>query len=150
MIGGCDNIHTQHLIMTIIIIANLMQCPPVGCRCVSLPFLFVWNASLSDCYLVPASRVRLLVITMAIFRHAFRYLAEPPSSMSLQFVVVLLSSRQRARQMVSGQKSTMSTLHNIGCLALDRFPLCGLQAVTLIVYKGACFAAWLVYHCSLH
>ena len=48
-------------------------------------------------YLVSSSRVRLLVITMIIFLHAFRYLAEPHSSVSVQFVTTLMSSSQRAR-----------------------------------------------------
>ena len=132
MFGGCDNIHTQHLIITIIIIANLVLCPPVGSLSVSFPFVFVRNVfiRLLPCYLVPSSRVRLLVITMAIFLHAFRSLAEPPSSVRVEFVAALLSSRQRACQMVRGPKSSMSTLHNVGWLALDRFPLPGLQAAT--------------------
>ena len=49
------------------------------------------------CYIVPSSRVRLLVITMIIFLHAFRYLAGPHNSMSVQFVTALMSSSQRAR-----------------------------------------------------
>ena len=49
------------------------------------------------CYLVPSSRVRLLVITMIIFIHAFRFLAEPHNSVSVQFVAALMSSSQRAR-----------------------------------------------------
>ena len=49
------------------------------------------------CYLVPSSRVRLLVITMTIFLQASRSLAEAHSSMSVQFVTALMSSSQRAR-----------------------------------------------------
>ena len=48
-------------------------------------------------YLVPSSRVRLLVITMIIFVHAFRSLAESHSSASVQFDTALRSSSQRAR-----------------------------------------------------
>ena len=101
MIGGCDNINTQHLIITIVIIANVMQylspCwlpQRVVSLCVCLECLFV---RLLPCYLVPSSRVRLLVIATVIFLHAFRYLAEPPSSVNVQFVAALLPSRQRAR-----------------------------------------------------
>ena len=43
-------------------------------------------------YLVPSSRGQLLVITMIIFLHAFRSLAEPHSSVSVQFVMALMSS----------------------------------------------------------
>ena len=49
------------------------------------------------CYLVPSSRVRLLVITMTIFLQVSRSLAEPHSSVSVQFVMALMSSSQRAR-----------------------------------------------------
>ena len=50
------------------------------------------------CYLVRSSRVRLLVITMIIFLRAFRRsLAEPHSSVSVQFVTALMSSSQHAR-----------------------------------------------------
>ena len=49
------------------------------------------------CYIIPSSRVRLLVITMIIFLHVFRYHAEPHSSASVQFVTALMSSSQRAR-----------------------------------------------------
>ena len=102
--------------------------------------MFVSNASLSDGYIVPSSRVRLLVITMIIFLHAFRSLAEPPSCVSVQFVKALMSSSQRARQMVQVQQSSMSTLYNVGWLALDSFPLPGVQTVTSIAGTGACFA----------
>ena len=49
------------------------------------------------CYLVPSSRVRLLVIAMIIFLQVSRSLAEPHSSASVQFVMALMSSSQRAR-----------------------------------------------------
>ena len=49
------------------------------------------------CYLVPSSHVRLLVITMIIFLQASRSLAEPHSSVSVQFGTALMSSSQRAR-----------------------------------------------------
>ena len=49
------------------------------------------------CHLVPSSCVRLLVIVMVIFLQASRYLAEPHSSASVQFVTALMSSSQRAR-----------------------------------------------------
>ena len=48
-------------------------------------------------YLVPSSRVRLLVIAMIIFLQVSRSLAEPHSSESVQFVTALMSSSQRAR-----------------------------------------------------
>ena len=38
-----------------------------------------------------------MVITMTMLLHAFRSLAEPHSSMSVQFVTALMSSSQRAR-----------------------------------------------------
>ena len=77
---------------------------------------------------------------MIIFLHAFRSLAEAHSSLSMQFVAALMSSSQRARQMVQVQQSSMSTLYNVGWLALDRFPLPGVQPVTSIACTGACFA----------
>ena len=49
------------------------------------------------CYLVPSSRVRLLVIAMIIFLQVSRSLGEPHSSVSVQFVTALMSSSQRAR-----------------------------------------------------
>ena len=49
------------------------------------------------CYLVPLSRVRLLVIAMIIFLQVSRSLAEPHSSASVPFVAALMSSSQRAR-----------------------------------------------------
>ena len=49
------------------------------------------------CYRVPSSRVRLLVITMTIFLHSFRSLAEPHSSVSVHLVTALMPSSQRAR-----------------------------------------------------
>ena len=49
------------------------------------------------CYLVPSSRVRLLVIPMSIFLQASRSLAKPHSSVSVQFVTALISSSHRAR-----------------------------------------------------
>ena len=48
------------------------------------------------CYLVPSSRVRLLVITMIILPHVFRSLAESHSSVGVQFVTALMSSSQHA------------------------------------------------------
>ena len=51
----------------------------------------------TDTYLVPSSRVRLLVIAMIIFLQASRSLSEPHSSASVQFVMALMSSSQRAR-----------------------------------------------------
>ena len=47
-------------------------------------------------YLVPSSRVRLLVIPMTIFLQASRSLAKPHSSMSVHFGTALMSSSQRA------------------------------------------------------
>ena len=49
------------------------------------------------CYLVPSSRVRLLVITMTIFLQASRYVAKPHSSVSVHVVTTFMSSSQRAR-----------------------------------------------------
>ena len=49
------------------------------------------------CYLVPSSRVRLLVIPMTIFLQASRPYAKPHSSVSVQFVTALMSSSHRAR-----------------------------------------------------
>ena len=48
------------------------------------------------CYLVPSSHVRLLVITMTIFLHAFRSFAELHSSVSVRFVTAFVSSSQCA------------------------------------------------------
>ena len=154
MIGGCDNIHTQHLIITIVIIANIMQYMSPFWLPQRVVSVSVWLecifVRLLPCYLVPSSCVRLLVITTIIFLNAFRSLAEPPSSVNVQIVAALLSPRQRARQMVRGQTSSMSTLRNVGWLALDSFPLPCIQAVTLIICKCTWFATWLVYHSSLH
>ena len=65
------------------------------------PFLFhrnkTSNITILPCYLVPSSRVRLLVIAMIIFLQVSRSLAEPHSSPSVQFVTALMSSSQRAR-----------------------------------------------------
>ena len=47
--------------------------------------------------LVPLSRVRLLVVTMIIFLPASRSLAEPHSSVTVQFVTASVSSSHRAR-----------------------------------------------------
>ena len=44
-----------------------------------------------------SSRVRLLLITMTTFLHAFLSIAEPHSSVSVQFVTALVLSSQRAR-----------------------------------------------------
>ena len=49
------------------------------------------------CYLVPSSRVRLLVIPMTIFLQASRSLVSPHSSVIVQFVTALMSSSQHAR-----------------------------------------------------
>ena len=49
------------------------------------------------CYLVPSSRVRLLVIAMIIFLQVSRSLAEPHSSVRVHFVTALMSSSQRGR-----------------------------------------------------
>ena len=57
----------------------------------------VWAGSMYLPYLVPSSRVRLLVIAMIIFLQVSRSLAEPHSSASVQFVTALMSSSQRAR-----------------------------------------------------
>ena len=56
-----------------------------------LAFLFVIMRRL-PCYLVPSSRVRLLVIPMIIFLQASRSLVKPHSSVSVQFVMALMSS----------------------------------------------------------
>ena len=47
-------------------------------------------------YLVPSSRVRLLVIPMTVFLQASRSLVKSHSSVSLQFVTALMSSSHRA------------------------------------------------------
>ena len=52
---------------------------------------------MSTCHLVPSTRVRLQVITMIIFLQVSRSLAEPHSSVSVQFVMALMLSSQRAR-----------------------------------------------------
>ena len=57
----------------------------------------IFHSGTLPCYLVPSNRVLLLVITMTIFLHAFRSLAEPHSSVSVQFVTALMSSSQHAR-----------------------------------------------------
>ena len=49
------------------------------------------------CYLVPSSRGRLLVISMTISLQASRSLVSPHSSVSVQFVMALMSSSHRAR-----------------------------------------------------
>ena len=49
------------------------------------------------CYLVPSSRGRLLVISMTISLQASRSLVSPHSSLSVQFVMALMSSSHRAR-----------------------------------------------------
>ena len=64
-----------------------MQCHPI----------FSNSMVVSPCHLVPSSCVRLLVIAMIIFLQASRSLAEPHSSASVQFVMALMSSSQRAR-----------------------------------------------------
>ena len=51
------------------------------------------------CYLVPSSRVRLMMIAMIIFLQASRSLAEPHRSVSVHFVTALMSSSQPARGM---------------------------------------------------
>ena len=54
---------------------------------------------LSDlpCYLVPSSRGRLLVIPMTVSLQASRSLVSAHSSVSVQFVMALMSSSHRAR-----------------------------------------------------
>ena len=54
-------------------------------------------SSLLPCYLVPSSRGRLLVISMTISLQASRSLVSPHSSLSVQFVMPLMSSSHRAR-----------------------------------------------------
>ena len=49
------------------------------------------------CYLVSSSRGRLLVIPMTIFLQASRSLVKPHSSVSVQFIMALMSSSHRAR-----------------------------------------------------
>ena len=49
------------------------------------------------CYLVRSSRGRLLVISMTISLQASRSLVSPHSSLSVQFVMALMSSSHRAR-----------------------------------------------------
>ena len=51
-----------------------------------------WN----NVYLVPSSRVRHLVIIMT-FLHKCRSIAEPRSSVTVQFVITLMASSQRIR-----------------------------------------------------
>ena len=68
-----------------------------------LPYLFThktWffpDTQRVPCYLVTSSRVQLLAITMIIVLNAFRYIAEPHSSVSVPFVTGLTSSSQHAR-----------------------------------------------------
>ena len=49
------------------------------------------------CYLVPSSRGRLLVIPMTVSLQASRSLVSAHSSVSVQFVMALMSSSHRAR-----------------------------------------------------
>ena len=55
------------------------------------------NVNSLPCYLVPSSRVRLLVIPMTIFLQASRSRVRPHNSVSVQFVTALMSSSHRAR-----------------------------------------------------
>ena len=64
----------------------------------------IWGGGISmfhclPCYLVPSSRGRLLVISMTISLQASRSLTlvSPHSSLSVQFVMALMSSSHRAR-----------------------------------------------------
>ena len=63
----------------------------------------VWNNLSTDCvhalpcYLVPSSRGRLLVIPMTVSLQASRSLVSAHSSVSVQFVMALMSSSHRAR-----------------------------------------------------
>ena len=55
------------------------------------------NITLLPCYLVPSSRGRLLVIPMTVSLQASRSLVSAHSSVSVQFVMALMSSSHRAR-----------------------------------------------------
>ena len=91
-----DEIKSNRVSPTITSYSELLS---VASKCLSwqqhVPVLL--NRLLLPCYLVPSSRVRLLVINMTIFLHASRSLAKPHSSVSVQFVATLMSSSQRAR-----------------------------------------------------
>ena len=58
---------------------------------------FIYNVLPLPCYLVPSSRGRLLVIPMTVSLQASRSLVSAHSSVSVQFVMALMSSSHRAR-----------------------------------------------------
>ena len=65
-------------------------------KCLPIQTCQVANVSL-PCYLVPSSRGRLLVIPMTVSLQASRSLVSVHSSVSVQFVMALMSSSHRAR-----------------------------------------------------